>query len=224
MRPNPWLALGFLVITLTIFSLIGYAIHEKDLRQEAEASVVARDLELAGAKAAIVASPREVVKFVTVPAAVTAAVKHGTLVPVASGKIEAKSDVFLVPCPLPEYRPGAQPSAKEPHTNGVALTFGLTGEVFLGKIKYGKVETTATFKGTAWSDTWQSDVVFAPENTHFDVKFSDEVAKAIEQYSRPWLKKHMALACPAIGVTYNPLDTTRPVNAGITCGYGFVWF
>ena len=235
---NPFAAGGFLVISLTILTLIGYSIHQKDLRVKAEAALVEAGVELEGAKKAILVAPKEIIKFVEVPSAVKAAVKTGAMTPIAAGKVTATSDTILVPCPDPSLRKGQVDKADnsdtiifsdspppKPDPTTVPLTFGLTGEVFLGAIKHGAIEHTVSLKATVWgNDGWHSTVPFKPENVAFDVVFSKEVQEAIEEHEQPWLKRHTALMCPGVGVVYNPLDTGRPVNVGLVCAYGFTWF
>lgn len=235
---NPFLAGGFLVVSLTILALIGYSIYQKDLRLDAEAALVEAGVELEGAKKAILVAPKEIIKFVEVPAAVASAVKKGVMIPIAAGKVTATSDTIIVPCPDLSLRKGQLDEADKGSildgsntppptvlTPSVNLTFGLTGEVFLGAIKHGAVEHTVSLKATVWSDAgWHSDVPFKPENVAFDVVFSKEVQEAIEEHSQPWFKKHTSLMCPGVGVVYNPLDTGRPVNVGLVCAYGFTWF
>ena len=225
---HPLAAFAFLVISLTILTLIGYSIHQKDLRVRAEAALVEAGVELEGAKKAILVKPKEIIKFVEVPAAVKAAVKTGAMTPIAAGKVTAVSDTVEVPCPQPKTDDTvifSDTPLPKPDPTTVPLTFGLTGEVFLGAIKHGAIEHTISLKATVWSaDGWHSTVPFKPENVDFDVVFSKEVQEAIEEHEQPWIKRHTALSCPGIGILYNPLDVTRPVNVGITCSYGLVWF
>jgi len=219
----------FLAAVLTIAALIGWGYHQKTLREKAEAAYTEQSVELAGAKKALLVTPKEVVKFVEVPAAVKAAVKSGVLAPIAAGKLSATSNVVNIPCPpsvpldAPSLSEGQEVKPDSPPQ--VAVTFGLTGEIFIGKIKGGAVEHTSTFKATvrAVDDSWNSDITFEPENVVFDVKVSKEVAQAMDAYNKTWLQKHMRFMCPGVGIVYNPLDPTRPVQVGISCSYGVVW-
>jgi len=226
MKTNPFAAGAFLVASLAICALFGWGYHQKQLREAAEALVTQTQVELEGARQAILVAPKEIIKYVpSTPTAVKEAVKKGRMTPILGGKVVATSDTIAIPCPEPTANTSsnAPPPAEAPRFANVQ--FGLTGEVFVGKIKGGPVETTATLKGTVFSDWgYNAAVNFKPENVALDVVFSKDVSKAIEEYEQPWIKKHTALMCPGVGVTYNPLDTGRPVNVGVTCSYGFVWF
>jgi hypothetical protein len=206
----------FLVVALAFCSAIGWGLYQRSLREEAEATLVEQGVELEGAKRALLVAPKEIVKFVEVPAAVASAVKRGVMTPITAARVEAKSDVVFVPCPpaMPDSRP---PDAEQPAST-VPVTFGLTGEFFIGKIKHGAVEWTGSLKGTAFNDDWSSDVIFAPENTRIDVLVSKDIAKAVEQYERSWLKKHARFQCPGVGLFYN-----GKISAGISCTYGISW-
>ena len=224
---SPFLALGFLIISLTILALIGYSIHQKDLRVAAEAALVEAGVELEGAKKAILVAPKEIIKFVEVPAAVASAVKKGAMTPIAAGKINATSDTIEIPCPEPPpdstiiYSDSPLPKPKYTTT---PLTFGLTGEVFLGAIKHGAIEHTIALKGTVWNDDgWNSDIAFKPENVAFDVVFSKEVKEAIEEHSRPFFQRHFRFTFPAVTLGYNVFDPSRPVVASVGASWGYVW-
>lgn len=220
------LAGTFLVVSLTILGLIGWGFHQRNLKVAAEAAYTQQSVELEGAKRALLAKPSEVVKFVEVPAAVTKAVKSGAMLPIAATKVEATSTPVMIPCPEP---PEVTPTKPEEtvavhHTNPV--TFGLTGEFFIGKIKGGAVEHTSTLKGTVWMDAtdtdpaWNSDIEFKPENVKVDVRVSKDIAAAVEAYEQPWTKKHLRFACP---VVFAGLDIDGQINGGIGCAYGVVW-
>lgn len=220
---------ALLAVILALCALFGWGYYQRNRAEKAEATLIEQQAELEGAKKALLVAPKEVVKFVEVPVAIARAVKSGMLTPVAAGKFEVTSDVVSIPCPPPvrlddeSVSKGLAPVADKPAQ--VDIVFGLTGEFFIGKIKHGAVEYTSTFKATVRSvdDSWHSDVPISEENVAFTVKVNEDIAKAVDAYNQPWAKKHLKFMCPGIGVTYNPLDTVRPVNVGISCSYGFVW-
>jgi hypothetical protein len=216
----------FLVVSLTIMALVGWGFHQRNLREKAETAYIEQTVELEGAKRALLAKPKEIVKFVTLPPAMQKAVKQGRVTPIAAAKIGATSGTVTVPCPEPvrstdeSFTKGNNLKADIPTTaTSTEITFGLTGELFIGKVKGGAVEYTSNFKATVWSnDGWSSDVPFAPENVVFDVKVSTDIAKAIEVYEKPWAAKHLKFMCPGIFVGYN-----GELTGGVGCGFGVVW-
>lgn len=219
---TPFYAGLVLVVSLTIMGLVAYINHQKGLLQAIQATATEQALELAGAKRALEVKPKEVVRFVEVPAAVKEAVKNGSLTPVTAVRIVATTPTLAVPCPEPPVDPGAPREAAVPRFANIR--FGLTGEVFIGKVKGGAVEATTSLKGTVFGDNgFSAPLEFKPEDVAISVVFSKEISRAIEAYQEPWLKKHTAFACPGIGITYNPLNA-RPVDLALTCGYSMVWF
>lgn len=219
---TPFYAGLVLVVTLTIMGLVAYTNHQKSLLQALQATATEQALELAGAKRALEVKPKEVVRFVEVPAAVKEAVKNGSLAPVTAIRIDATTPTLSVPCPEPPSDPGPPGAVEVPRFANIR--FGLTGEVFVGKVKSGAVEATVTLKGTVFGDNgFSAPLDFKPEDVALGIVFSKEISRAIEAYQEPWLKKHTAFACPGIGITYNPLNA-RPVDLALTCGYSLVWF
>lgn len=223
---HEWAAGAFLITVLTICALIGWGGHQRQLRQEAEAKLLASDLELAGAKAALTVKPKEIIKFVEVPAAVKAAVKSGAVAPIAGIKGTAKSNVVEVPCPEPkrvEFHDNEVIPDKEVNVTSTApVWFEVKGNLFLGQIKHGAAMWTGTLDGMVHSGEFKAPIEFDPEHIDLQVKVSDELAKAADYYGRSWIKKHTAFACPIAGLSYDPF--TQKVAPSIGCGVGFVWF
>jgi hypothetical protein len=213
----------FLVASLTIAALFGWGFHQRTLRQEAEAKLVMVDLELAGAKAALLVKPKDVAPPET-PIEVKEAIKKGLVAPIAGVTLRASSNVVNIPCPEPVR------FVDESLTNGTALkadtivastapvSFDLTGNLFIGQVKHGQALWTGNLYGTVHSGDFEAPVDFDPANVDITVKVSDEIGKAITYYERPWIKKHMRWQCPGIGVMYN-----GKVGVGITCTYGLTW-
>jgi len=233
---------AFLVVSLTIAALGGWGFHQRTLRQEAEAKLVMVDLELAGAKAALLVKPKDVAPVGT-PTEVKAAIKKGLVTPIAGVTLHATSNVVNIPCPEPVR------FADESLTNGTALkadidphsgsnepkkdsttvtstapvSFDLTGHLFIGQVKQGQALRTGDLSGTVHSGDFEAPIEFDPEHLDVTVKVSDEIGKAVTYYERGWWKKHTALACPGVSLTYNPMND-RSVDIALTCGYSFVWF
>ena len=227
----------FLVISLSLLGLWSYGVHQRTLREAAEAAYTQQSVELEGAKRALLATPKDVAALTTLPPAVKDAVKAGRIVPIIAGRVIAKSNAIQIPCPevvrptddsvskgiaLKADNEGAT-SPQEPSTGPVSIpvTFGLTGEFFVGKIKGGAVESTNTLKATIWSDgppSWHSDVDFDPANVKVDIQVSTEIAKAVEAYEKPWTARHLKFMCPGVFVGYN-----GAITGGVGCGFGVVW-
>lgn len=212
-----------LIVALTFLSMCGYGLHQRNLRRAAEAKVLEVSVELAGAHKALEAKPKEVVKFVEVPVPIKEAVKKGTLTPILAAKGTAKSETFVVPtCPEPVSVSDVTDAPTETPVEPAWVV--LHGDIFVGKIKFGAPIWTATLGGGYHQGDYHTNIVFKPENINLDMRVSEEIGRAVEEYEKPWIKKHTALMCPGVGVTYNPLDSTSPVNVGVQCAYGFVWF
>jgi hypothetical protein len=219
----------FLVVTLTILSLFAWGQHQRTLRQEAEAKLVMVDLELAGAKKALLVKPKDVAPPET-PKEVKEAIKKKLVTPIVGVTGKATSNVVNIPCPEPirstdeSLTKGPAPQEDKPAPVAVPVTFDLTGNLFLGQIKKGQALWTGGVSGVVHSGDFEAPIEFDPANVNIEVKVSEEIGKAVAYYERGWWRKHTALVCPGVGVTYNPLDSARPVNVGVTCTYGFSWF
>ena len=219
MRPQT-LAGTLLVILLFITSTASYIYHIRNQRDEAIAAQEQLKLEAEGYKKALLVKPTEVIKLV--PTLVTEyiekKVKAGVIIPIASGHVEASTDLS-VPCPPPPE--GATAPTEVP----VHLT--VQGNFLITRIRFGEA---VSWKGDLTGDAQIGDnhtaLTFKPEDTRFDILVSRDIAIALRDHEREggWLKRHTALACPGVGVTYTPLDPLRPINVGITCSYGMIWF
>jgi len=218
---RPQILAGILLVTLlTIASTASYIYHIKNQRDEAIASQEQLRLEAEGFKKALAVKPTEVIKLV--PQLVTKYVERqihdGIVKPIASGRIEGSTDI-AVPCPPPVE--GATAPTEVP----VHLT--VSGSFLITRIRFGEaVSWAGDLTGEAKIGETHTPLKFNPEDTKFDILVSEDIEVALRDHEREggWWKRHTALACPGVGITYNPLDTARPVNVGITCAYGFVWF
>jgi len=220
---------GLVLITvLTAFSTCGYILHLRNQRDDALAVNVLKDLELEGAHKALLVKPKEIVKFVEVPAAIKAAVKSGAVTPLAAVKGTAKSNVVNIPCPPATADAAVPPSTDEPEADSTKVTstapvwFEIKGNLFIGQIRHGEAMWTGTVDGHIHSGEFQAPIDFEPENIDFQVKVSDEIGKALDYSNRSWIRKHFGVACPGASVTYNPLNA-RPVDVALTCGVAMVW-
>lgn len=214
----------FLIVALTFLSLLGYSLHQKSLRQVAEAAYTQQSVELEGAKRALLVKPSEIIKYVEVPTAVKAAVKSGKMTPIASVKVAATSNTIEVPCP-PQAQPLTGPltdqTASIAQTPAITpVTFDLTGNLFIGKVKAGAVEWTGSLTGVAHNadKTWSQAISFDPAETKIDVRVSSEIAEAVSEHEQSWGHKHFRFMCPGLFIGYNGKAT-----AAVGCGYGIVW-
>jgi len=219
MRPQT-LAGILLVTLLTIASTASYIYHLRNQRDEAIASQEQIKLEAEGFKKALAVKPTEVIKLV--PTLVTKYVERkiheGVIKPIASGRIEGSTDI-TVPCPPPSE--GATAPTEVP----VHLT--VAGSFLITRIRFGEaVSWNGELTGEATIGEAHTPLTFKPEDTKFDILVSQDIAVALRDHEREggWWKRHTALSCPGVGIIYNPLDVSRPVNVGITCSYGLVWF
>jgi len=221
----------FLVITLTILAALGWGGHQRTLRQEAEGKLLAATLELEGAHRALSAKPKEIIKFVEVPAAVKAAVKSGAVTPLAAVKGTAKSNVVNIPCPEPvrsideSLTKGLAPqedTSPGTVTSTAPVWFEVKGNLFIGQIKHGEAMWSGTIDGAVHSGEFEAPIEFDPEHIDFVVKVNEDIGKALDYSNRSWIRKHFGVACPGASVTYNPLNA-RPVDVALTCGVAMVW-
>ena len=214
-----------LILTLTFLSLLGWGLHQRRQKEKVEATLTIKLAELEGAKVALSLKPKEIIKLVpqaTTPA-IAKAVKQGKIVPLAAVAAEVRSEPFVLPLPRSEGQPETGPTDDTPPTTG-PVTFGVHTELLLTRVPRGPVMHEVSFSGTAYLEDFSVPITFEPGEADITVAVDKNIQKAFDFYDRSWLKKHTAFSCPSVGVTYNPLDTTRPVNVGITCSYGFVWF
>ena len=221
---SQWIAGAFLIMALTVFATCGYVLHLRNQRDDAIASRTRVELEAEGFKEALRAKPKEILKLV--PTIVTKEIERlvheKKIAPVASGHIEAKTEIVFE-CPEGAREDGVVVPAT-PQT--AKLIF--TADLLITRIKFGlATEWKGGVGGSAQINGGPIvGLKFNDEDTKINIAFSDEIAKALYDHEREggWLKRHTALVCPGVGVTYNPLDTGRPVNIGITCTYGLSWF
>jgi len=223
MKPQ-WVAGAFLITALTVFATCGYVLHLRNQRDDAIASRTRIELEAEGFQEALRAKPKEVLKLVPtlVTPAVEKMVKAGSVKPIAAAAIEAKTEIVF-DCPAGTVEgvvivPATPQKAR--------LIF--TADLLITRIKFG---LATEWKGGVGGSAQINDgpiigLKFDEADTRIKIAFSDEIAKALYDHEREggWLKRHTALVCPGVGVTYNPLDTNRPVNVGVTCTYGLSWF
>lgn len=222
----------FLVISLTCFGACGYMVHLRNQRDDAQARVGQLELEADGYRASLASKPGDIIKLIptfdTPP--LRAAIKKGTIQPVAATKTTAHKDLVVeLPVPsssTPDPQVGSHEPDPGPSEVPVHLTF--TSSMLITRIKFGiATEWKAESGGTiAVGGLPPQGFTFKDDEVSYDVRFSDDIAKALADHERGggWLKRHTKLLCPGVGVTYNPIDTVRPVNVGVVCAYGFSWF
>lgn len=217
-----FLAGAVLVVALTVLASCGYAAHQRTLREQAEARYTEQSIELEGAHRALLAKPKEIVKWLSPPPAVKEAAKSGKATVIGGIKGKAESNVINIPCPPTPAPPSEPPTDVKniPPPNETPVYFGLEGDLLIVKVNKGAVEWTGRLAGEAHDKdrTWSRTIDFDPANINLDVKVSTEIAEAIEEHNESWAKKHLRFQCPGIGVVYN-----GSLSGGLTCTYGLTW-
>ena len=223
MKPQ-YVAGAFLIITLSVISTCSYISHLKAQIGTSQAALIQKDLEAEGFKKALLAKPTEVIKLVPtlVTKYVEVGVHEGTIQPIASGHVEGKTNLF-VPCPM-----SSGDTANTPIENqGTDVHLSVYGNFLITRIRFGEA---VSWKGdlggsAAFGEGQPKPLVFTPEDTKFNIVVSSDIERALLAHEREggFWKRHTAFACPTVTATYNPLDTTRPINVGIGCGWGMVW-
>jgi hypothetical protein len=234
------IAAAVIITLLTFAALVGHIIFLRNQRDKAAAAQVAIEMELEGFKKAVTSTPKEVIKLVPslVTPEVAKAVKVGTVKPILGATIEAKKtvEVLIPPDAIKSSGEDVRLSDEsltkglevKPDNPRVPLHLTFHAGLLVTRIKFGIATEFKSEAGgsVAVGENEPQFFKFEEDEATFEVRVSEEISKALYDHEREgnWLKRHTSLLCPGIGVTWNPLDTQRPVNVGVVCAYGFSWF